>query len=101
MGEKSVGKGPNQVTTYSGGKCQCLYTNGIIHTDVHSRQNSNSTDCILRVWACLCVHTHTDTQCSTCQLYFNKIDKTIINPRQVLLAASQTAMATEGLNMED
>lgn len=49
----------------------------------------------------VCACTHTDTQCSTCQLYFNKIDKTIINPRQVLLAASQTAMATEGLNMED
>lgn len=48
VGEKSVGKGPNQVTTYSGGKCQCLYTNGIIHIDVYSHQNSNSTDCILK-----------------------------------------------------
>lgn len=51
VGEKTVGKGPNQVTTYSGGKYQCLYT------DVYSCQNS--TDCILRVWARLCTHTHT------------------------------------------
>lgn len=46
VGEKSVSKGPNQVTTYSGGKCQCLYTDSIIHTDVYSHQNS--TDCILK-----------------------------------------------------
>lgn len=84
VGEKSVGKGPNQVTTYSGGKCQCLYTDSTIHTDVYSHQNS--TDCILKRVG-MFVHTPPP--------------HTTINPGQVLLVASQTAMATEGLNMED